>query len=300
MSSKDVIISSDSLSVARGDYTCPICACTIEKSDEHLCETCFTPHHKDCWEYAGGCAIFGCRKGIIRERDGQGKLQEAIAPVNLGTMGIWSWFFRIHWFTFLLTSLGLITSSISVGLGMLITMLLHIFSITYYSLFISPLISLAWVSAAAVPLGAITYLLLLPVAVAMRIHFRSINLTLPPGSGKVARSIADRMDMPDSAFYAKKLSSFLRKFTNILIGITLIAGLLEHFLVVLRVHSCFPLAIGFLLLARLIMLPMLEAALNSRVTFLVTFQNRLIATAKCEKASKSGLKEGNVDNLSKA
>ncbi len=49
---------------------CPVCGGDM---DEHLrrCSSCRTPHHDDCWEYFGGCAIFGCasRKGTkVRER----------------------------------------------------------------------------------------------------------------------------------------------------------------------------------------------------------------------------------------
>jgi hypothetical protein len=24
------------------------------------CQGCHTPHHKECWRYAGGCAIYAC------------------------------------------------------------------------------------------------------------------------------------------------------------------------------------------------------------------------------------------------
>jgi hypothetical protein len=27
-----------------------------------ICRRCQTPHHRDCWEYAGGCATYGCRE----------------------------------------------------------------------------------------------------------------------------------------------------------------------------------------------------------------------------------------------
>ena len=41
--------------------TCPICGTTFDTDDEIVtCERCNTPHHKDCWEYADGCAIFAC------------------------------------------------------------------------------------------------------------------------------------------------------------------------------------------------------------------------------------------------
>ncbi|QDU31100.1 hypothetical protein ETAA8_62530 [Anatilimnocola aggregata] len=29
-----------------------------------VCRRCQTPHHRDCWEYAGGCATYGCRETI--------------------------------------------------------------------------------------------------------------------------------------------------------------------------------------------------------------------------------------------
>ena len=39
---------------------CPVCGCLAEEQLV-VCEKCETVHHRDCWEYAGGCAIFGCR-----------------------------------------------------------------------------------------------------------------------------------------------------------------------------------------------------------------------------------------------
>jgi hypothetical protein len=29
-----------------------------------ICRRCQTPHHRDCWEYAGGCATYGCRETV--------------------------------------------------------------------------------------------------------------------------------------------------------------------------------------------------------------------------------------------
>lgn len=39
---------------------CPVCSTTIT-GETHTCTRCNTPHHKDCWEYAKGCAIYGCK-----------------------------------------------------------------------------------------------------------------------------------------------------------------------------------------------------------------------------------------------
>jgi hypothetical protein len=38
---------------------CPVCAIKLDGSPT-LCGKCRTPHHADCWNYAGRCAIFGC------------------------------------------------------------------------------------------------------------------------------------------------------------------------------------------------------------------------------------------------
>ena len=39
---------------------CPVCGHAVADTDLP-CPACRTPHHRDCWKYFGGCAIFGCR-----------------------------------------------------------------------------------------------------------------------------------------------------------------------------------------------------------------------------------------------
>ena len=40
---------------------CPVCG--GELSFEVItCQDCHTPHHKECWDYVGHCAIFGCHQ----------------------------------------------------------------------------------------------------------------------------------------------------------------------------------------------------------------------------------------------
>lgn len=40
----------------------PACAVCGERvsGQVHRCPRCATPHHRDCWDYQGGCAAFGC------------------------------------------------------------------------------------------------------------------------------------------------------------------------------------------------------------------------------------------------
>ena len=44
--------------VKRGSE-CPVCGNKIDKGVN--CPGCGTPHHEDCWEYFGGCSIYGCK-----------------------------------------------------------------------------------------------------------------------------------------------------------------------------------------------------------------------------------------------
>lgn len=38
---------------------CPVCANPLDGDVRH-CPACATSHHSDCWQYFGGCAIYGC------------------------------------------------------------------------------------------------------------------------------------------------------------------------------------------------------------------------------------------------
>ncbi len=43
------------------DVTCTICGEQV-LADMVYCKRCKTPHHGECWEYAGGCSVFGCQE----------------------------------------------------------------------------------------------------------------------------------------------------------------------------------------------------------------------------------------------
>ena len=42
-----------------GPPACPVCGAPIE-ADLRQCAKCETPHHADCWSYAGRCAVYAC------------------------------------------------------------------------------------------------------------------------------------------------------------------------------------------------------------------------------------------------
>jgi hypothetical protein len=44
---------------------CQVCGerVTLDRID---CRRCETPHHRDCWEYNGRCAMYGCGESRYR------------------------------------------------------------------------------------------------------------------------------------------------------------------------------------------------------------------------------------------
>lgn len=43
------------------EVRCPVCGTAVIDNIRY-CESCETPHHVECWEYVGKCAMFGCTK----------------------------------------------------------------------------------------------------------------------------------------------------------------------------------------------------------------------------------------------
>jgi hypothetical protein len=46
--------------VDAGPAVCKVCGEPVSDGDVIVCALCNTPHHQDCWEYVGGCSIYGC------------------------------------------------------------------------------------------------------------------------------------------------------------------------------------------------------------------------------------------------
>ena len=42
------------------DATCQVCGTGLAVEHAVRCPACHTPHHQTCWEYAGGCTVYGC------------------------------------------------------------------------------------------------------------------------------------------------------------------------------------------------------------------------------------------------
>lgn len=40
--------------------TCRVCGVSNAVGATHCCPACNTPHHQECWQYAGRCSTYGC------------------------------------------------------------------------------------------------------------------------------------------------------------------------------------------------------------------------------------------------
>ena len=62
--SADAVIAKIELAAA----ICQICGYPMN-DDAVVCQTCETPHHKECWEYIGGCSTYGCEGRPVSSED---------------------------------------------------------------------------------------------------------------------------------------------------------------------------------------------------------------------------------------
>ncbi|MFA5142002.1 MAG: RING finger protein [Candidatus Woesearchaeota archaeon] len=47
------------------EVKCPVCGDLLGDEEITRCPLCDTPHHKECWEYTGKCAVYNCRDGAF-------------------------------------------------------------------------------------------------------------------------------------------------------------------------------------------------------------------------------------------
>ena len=43
-----------------GPPICKVCGDLIQPGPRVICGSCNVPYHRDCWEFIGGCSVFGC------------------------------------------------------------------------------------------------------------------------------------------------------------------------------------------------------------------------------------------------
>jgi hypothetical protein len=278
---------------------CPVCNSLIMEDHEHkVCESCSTNHHTECWKYAKGCAIFGCREEATWEEADENHQNSNFNVVDLDLINTWSWLFHIHWLTFVITGyaltalacvgliyhviytvFGLLTSSGTGGSLTTVGAYATVWKLSKFILFGYFNIIFLVIPASLVLFGAAAYLALLPAAIIMRIHFHSTHLCLPAWHSPEAKAVADRVDLHQSVHYVKALNKILMRIIEYFLGASIIVGLIALFAGIEHLIP-FTVSLAILILMRLFLLPVFNTALEGRVTLLLTFQNRLVATAK--------------------
>jgi hypothetical protein len=130
--------------------------------------------------------------------------------------------------------------------------------------------------------GLTVYVIALPAAAMMRIHFSRVNHSIASGDSELAKNIADRVDMPSSIRYAIGLNRFFSKLSGLLLVVSVIAPFVSLVLGAGKIFSLIKLTV-ILLIVRFLLLPLFRYAMEKRATVITTLQNRLIASAKKQK-----------------
>ena len=98
---------------------CPVCSTAIDDSPR-VCERCSTPHHEDCWEYVGDCAIFGCAAVPAGKSD----VMSANARQELeGQLRAWMSWYKVY--TYSLLGISGSTFYVMIMSGISIPVMMH-------------------------------------------------------------------------------------------------------------------------------------------------------------------------------
>jgi predicted RNA-binding Zn-ribbon protein involved in translation (DUF1610 family) len=72
-----------SSAAADGSASCPTCQTPIAAHEAAVsCPTCGQPHHQECWDEVGGCAIYGCKSAPETAKQEQGHITSAWGDVK--------------------------------------------------------------------------------------------------------------------------------------------------------------------------------------------------------------------------
>ena len=68
---------------ADGSASCPTCQTPILAHEAAVsCPSCGQPHHQECWDEVGGCAVYGCKSAPETAKQEQGHITSAWGDVK--------------------------------------------------------------------------------------------------------------------------------------------------------------------------------------------------------------------------
>jgi len=282
--------------------SCPVCACAMTGSDElQICETCDTPHHKDCWEYTGGCAIFGCRKGALRKFEEGRRHEYQLTILNFGIMKLWGKLLYVD----LVLYLGAHYSSLALGLMVYYSTILSLLILAIDGLVSIQAIIYIWMTCllfSIIPmLSLFGYLLIFTPKILMKLHFWLYRIPSSKNQINAAIRVADRVELPQglinfgNLLYKKGKAITLTSMKPISVASGIIMLLLIYSCISMKLpiylafwlcFCCFcslAAALRFLYYVCENDFDDVQVCMEDRLKFITSFQNRVIASAKKSK-----------------
>lgn len=257
------------MTAADAVLSCPVCADPLEGAARRDCPRCETPHHRECWDYVGDCAIFGCREGAAVPAVQASGSTSVTAGGGLGWLGsvmwIWGWVFRTHWWCLLIMA----------------TALAFAFPAPFLP---GPLQLPVFLGMTAAALATGVYLVLsLPLILLTEVVGRQVQFQRRP-TKEGLRPALDRLELRDDESW---LAWGMRALPWVYGGTWLLALLHQGAWWLARgARVPVEMALGMLVSAAVcaglgsVTLAALRAATRERMVFATTVQNRLIASSK--------------------
>jgi len=259
---------------------CPVCGQDVDVADTAVvtvCPRCETPHHRDCWDYTGGCAIFGCKRVPARR---------AAAPVRLPAVldfevaaRRWIWLYRVDgWGK--VASLVVLTTLVGAAAS---SAVLHMVLPASLASSLSALCALAAVLAVCSVYPLLVFFAVLHVllwwyerTVRAFVGERLAGRHEPP-----SRDVVDRMDTPAVDAAILRVTRDLDRLAVVGTIITGVYAVLTNFFVLMPPDDGLSMLLTVcMILFAFVLLPSARSDFEARVGYLTTIQNRLIATLK--------------------
>ena len=100
---------------------CEVCGVALSNGEDLIsCDRCETPHHRRCFDYNGGCAVYACKTKVLIQEAGTKFASEPEKSKALDSKRPWhlsSWFRKTMWIFYGL-GVGAIILGFIFGCGM--------------------------------------------------------------------------------------------------------------------------------------------------------------------------------------
>mgnify|MGYP006286410321 CR=1 FL=1 len=255
---------------------CPVCGSPIE-DEPRYCPRCDTPHHQDCWDYVGGCAIFACRDhGKSRALlSPSAELQRPVAPRDGNLPKVVSRWFNLYRYEGglkALSGLNLLALLSSLALAAFC----NIFSASFSSFFLYVAL---FAFLAVYPL--LPLLLLSSAAIGLQERQMDGYITRESVASAKApsRELIDRLDPPPLEKKILLSVSLLKTVVRYMLVLEFILGTLAFIGMIPFAGELFASFVALVLLLTVV-IPTVESEFEKRFVALSALQNRLVRTFK--------------------